>query len=157
MENIGLLKKFFLFKGLSGMDLVRITRIVVRHAYPQGTLIIEEGSVGDSLFIVKSGRVRVFNKDRRRRKVTLALLNAGDHLGEVSLFDRGPRSASVEAVADCELLEIAGDDLARLLSGNDTLAVKLYKNFVVSLCHRLRRTNLLISERGDRTAKDVPF
>ncbi len=157
MENVALLRKFFLFELLSGIELVQMSRIVTRHSYPRGTTILEEGTVGDSLYIVKSGRVRVTKKDPRGRTVTLAVLDRGDHLGEVSLFDRGPRSASVLAEENCEILEITGRDLERLLSSNVNMATKLYKNFIIALCRRLRTTNILFSEQKGKAVRHEIF
>jgi CRP/FNR family cyclic AMP-dependent transcriptional regulator len=62
--------------------------------YRKGTLLIEEGDFGDTLFIVLTGRVRAFSVDDRGREITYGTSNPGDYLGEMSL-DGGPRSASV--------------------------------------------------------------
>lgn len=62
--------------------------------YRKGALLIEEGDVGDTLFIVLSGRVKSFSTDARDREIVYGVYGAGEYLGEMSL-DGGPRSASV--------------------------------------------------------------
>lgn len=77
----------------------------VLRAYRKGTLLIEEGSQGDSLYLVVSGRLRVFGCDSRGREVTYGSYGAGEYVGEMSL-DGGPRAASVitEEASRCVLL-----------------------------------------------------
>lgn len=65
----------------------------VRH-YRKGTLLIQEGDSGDTLFIILAGRLRVFGSGDRGREITYGTYGAGEYLGEMSL-DGGPRSASV--------------------------------------------------------------
>lgn len=69
----------------------------IRH-YPPGTHLIREGDYGDTIFIILSGKLRVFTSGNKGREVTLGLYGPGDYLGEMTL-DGGPRSASVETVA----------------------------------------------------------
>lgn len=68
----------------------------VRH-YRKGTLLIQEGDHGDTLFIILSGRLRVFSAGDRDREITYGVYGPAEYLGEMSL-DGGPRSASVETL-----------------------------------------------------------
>lgn len=68
-------------------------RGVVR-SYKKNSVIINEGDVGESLFVLLQGRVKVFATDENGREVTYGNIDAGDYFGEMSL-DGGPRSASV--------------------------------------------------------------
>ena len=65
--------------------------------FRKGSLLIQEGDVGDTLFIIQSGRLRVFSADDRDREITLGVYGPGDYVGEMAL-DGGPRSATVEAL-----------------------------------------------------------
>ncbi len=65
--------------------------------YRRGTVIIEEGSLGDALYLVLAGRVKAFSDDARGRELIYGLYGPGDYFGEMTL-DGGPRSASVMAV-----------------------------------------------------------
>lgn len=62
--------------------------------YRKGTLLIQEGDLGDTLFIILSGRLRAFSSGERDREITYGVYGRGEYLGEMSL-DGGPRSASV--------------------------------------------------------------
>jgi CRP/FNR family cyclic AMP-dependent transcriptional regulator len=62
--------------------------------YPRGTMLIHEGDISDTLFVLVSGRVKVYSSDSRGREIVHGVYGAGEYLGEMSL-DGGPRSASV--------------------------------------------------------------
>ena len=68
----------------------------LRH-YRKGALLVEEGSAGDSIYVLLAGRIRAFSCDLRGREITYGEYGPGDYVGEMSL-DGGPRSASVEAL-----------------------------------------------------------
>ena len=89
-----------------------------------GTLIIQEGERGDTLYIVRSGRLRAFVSDNSGKELTLGLYGPGEYVGEMSL-DGGPRSASVVAVEPCELLTIGKLEFQRCMQDNFQVAQKL--------------------------------
>lgn len=65
-----------------------------RRRYRKGTLLIQEGDIGDTLFIILQGRLRAFSADDKDRELTYGVYGPGEYIGEMSL-DGGPRSASV--------------------------------------------------------------
>lgn len=77
----------------------------VARSYRRGTLLIEEGTQGDCLYLVLAGRLRAFGCDARGREVTYGIYGVGDYVGEMSL-DGGPRAASVitEEASRCVML-----------------------------------------------------
>ena len=68
--------------------------------YRKGTLLIEEGDVGDTIYIILVGRMRVFSAGDNEREVTYGVYGPGEYIGEMSL-DGGPRSASVITIEPC--------------------------------------------------------
>src|SRR5512139_2603631 len=78
---------------------------VVRQ-FPNGAIIIKQGDPGQSMFLIRSGKVRIFN-DAEGGETTLTTLGQGDFFGEMALFDDHPRSASAEAVGDVQLAEVS--------------------------------------------------
>lgn len=68
----------------------------MQRRYRRGTLLIQEGETGDTLYIVLQGRLRAFLSDNNGRELTLGLYGPLEYVGEMSL-DGGPRSANVEA------------------------------------------------------------
>lgn len=77
----------------------------IARSYRRGTVLIEEGSQGDSLYLILSGSLRAYGCDARGREVTYGIYGPGEYVGEMSL-DGGPRSASVitEQASRCVLL-----------------------------------------------------
>jgi CRP-like cAMP-binding protein len=76
-----------------------------RHRFRAGDTIVREGEKGDEMFIVRTGKVRIF-KGKGADAVTLAVLSPGDYLGEMALLGEYPRSASATAEADTEVTVI---------------------------------------------------
>jgi CRP/FNR family transcriptional regulator, cyclic AMP receptor protein len=73
--------------------------------YRRGTLLIQEGDVGETLFIILSGRLRAYSVGDREREITYGVYGPGEYIGEMSL-DGGPRSASVMTVEACTCVVI---------------------------------------------------
>jgi len=82
---------------------------------PRKTIICQEGSPAESMFIIAHGQVKVQIKDQKNQTVDLATLNPGDFFGEIGLFTQSPRTASCVAVGDTELLEIKKVDFDRIV------------------------------------------
>jgi CRP-like cAMP-binding protein len=77
-----------------------------RRAAPAGSIVLNEGDPGDSVFIIASGSVRVLVVGGHGRRLEIRRLDAVDFFGEVAALSGSPRSATVVAFADCELLEV---------------------------------------------------
>jgi len=77
-----------------------------RRSAPAGAILVSEGETGDSIFLIASGSVRVLVVGGHGRPLEIRRLDAGDFFGEVAALSGLPRSATVVAVADCELLEV---------------------------------------------------
>lgn len=78
-------------------SLARLAELGTRRSFRRGALLIQEGDVGDSLYVIASGRLRAFCANEEGKEVTLGVYGAGDYVGEMAL-DGGPRSASVETL-----------------------------------------------------------
>ena len=141
MENVELLKKIEMFKGLTSFEIIKVGKLIKSKNFKAGTQVVKAGEQGESLFIVKEGTVRVSNVNKDGKEETLATLGLGDHFGEVSLLDRQPRSADVFAESDAKLLEISKKDLEGLLLSDKEISLKVYKAFAIALCKRLRSSN----------------
>lgn len=101
--------------------------------YRKGTILIHEGDVGDSMFIVLSGRVKVFCTDSNDKEITFAIFGPGDYFGEMAL-DGGPRSASVitQQPSVCSL--ITRTTLLSFIAQHPEFALELLSKVI----HRLR-------------------
>lgn len=97
----------------------------VRHVYRKGKLLIEEGDMAGPIYIVLSGRLRVFAKDREReRELTFGSYGPGEYVGEMSL-DGGPRSANVEAETRCECALVTRQTLQGFIAERPEFAFEL--------------------------------
>ena len=93
-----MLRSIPLFKDLSDKDLALINDLAIDKHVTKGNVVLTEGEVGDSLYAIVSGRVKVFIGDEDGREIILKILGPGDFFGEMSLIDKQPRSASVSTL-----------------------------------------------------------
>jgi len=135
------LKLVSLFRSLPDEQLKRVETACRIMEQPAGRTIIEEGSSGDNLYMLLEGAVRVHKEDFYGGKEVITTLHAGDHFGEVSLFDEAPRSAAVSTIQPSKLLYLSRESLRSLMDDDHSLATAIYENLVSDLCNRLRETN----------------
>jgi CRP/FNR family transcriptional regulator, cyclic AMP receptor protein len=145
--TIALLKRVPLFSELAPEELERISRVAVPRSYPKGVRVFHEGDHSDACYIVRSGDLRVTREHSDGRAIALATLGPGDIFGELAMLDGEARSASVEALSDCELLALPAGDVRALLRGSAEITVKL----VIALTRRLRESNERISRQSFQT------
>jgi CRP-like cAMP-binding protein len=110
-----------LFARLGRSELKKLAGLCIPRNFPEGTLIIEEGSVGLGLFVITAGRVEIFMGSGESR-VDLATLEAGGIVGELSVIDDVERSASVRTMTDTECLLLTRDSFQTLLRQDPEIA-----------------------------------
>jgi CRP/FNR family cyclic AMP-dependent transcriptional regulator len=103
--------------------------------YPKGAVIITQGDPSDSLYVIISGRVKVYLSDDSGREVVFAEYGPGDYVGELAL-DKGVRSASVATLEPCTLSYVSQQSFKDFLANDPDAAFDL----VVRLIGRLRWT-----------------
>ena len=101
--------------------------------YRKGTLLIQEGEHGDTLYIVLSGRVKAFSVDERDREIVYGVYGPGEYLGEMSL-DGGPRSASVITLETTACAVVTRQTLREHIAANPEFAFELLARVI----HRAR-------------------
>lgn len=129
-----------LFAGLAPSRLRAIAERAVMQEFPEGEAIFEEGSEGDQLYLVLTGRVSV-EKRSERGPVALASLGPSSVFGEMAIFERAPRSATARAAAATRLLSLSRRDMARIGRENPDV----YEAFLRVLSGRLRAASAQIS------------
>ena len=110
-------------------------------SYEKGHLIFAEGDLGNEMFIIQTGRVRIF-KNVDGFDQTLTVLEKGDFFGEMSILEGMPRSASAEAEEDCELLKINSANFVAMIKANIEIAIRIMRK----LSLRLREANTQIEK-----------
>lgn len=138
-----------LFSGLERHDLQQFAELTREKFYPRGSVILFEHDPGDSLFVVREGRVKVVLIGEDGREVILGVLGISDHFGELALIDDRPRSAHVIAMEDSHLLVLRRDDFRRRVESSPAVAWSLLSE----LSRRLRRADEKI---GGLVLLDVP-
>ena len=143
-----ILKGSKIFNGLSDDQLVMVSESGKIVTFDINDTIIKEGQTGHPFFIVIKGQVEVvlpkdtgFQSAGRATRIKLSQLAAGDCIGEYSLIDKNPASASVIAIEPCVLFEIAGPNFEKILDGQDFLAKTIYKNILLIMIKRARDNN----------------
>ena len=106
----------------------------VKRRYRRGELVVTQGQHNHALYVFLDGRAHVFRTDAQGREVILDVLRAGDHVGEMSLIDNLPHSASVRCDQSSDVLILDGSVLARCLPDRPTLSHAL----MCGLVRRLR-------------------
>ncbi len=128
-----LLRNVPLFSMLSEVQLQLLTQVLSRKAYPKSSTIIAAGDATDAMYIVVSGRLKVFMSDKEGQEVILAILNQGEFFGEMGLIAQAPRSATVTTIEPCELLTITRADFTKCLQGNFDLTMNVIRGLVKRL------------------------
>jgi CRP-like cAMP-binding protein len=132
VEKVLFLKSVDLFSRIPGEDLSQIAGIAQQVSFEQGQLIIQEGEIGDSLFLILEGQVMV-----HRLGQEISRLGEKESFGEMSLLDNEPRSASVTAVTDVSCLKVERDDFFELMSEK----IEIAHGIIRTLTQRLREAD----------------
>lgn len=137
LETIIFLKNTSLFSVMKTGELRAVARIAEELRFDAGDLIVKENDVGDSLYLIKDGTVKISKSGGDDIQVTLAELSPGSCFGEMSVFDAEVRSASVKASTPCVLFRITNDDIIDVMLENPSIGIELIKVFI----NRLREAN----------------
>lgn len=143
------MRKAPLFAALDDDAAEALLSTMTRTKIPRGKELFHEGEQGDSLYVITSGKVKLGRRSPDGRENLLAILGEGEMLGELSLFDPGPRTATASAIADTELVGLSHPDMTDYLGTRPEIAMTMLS----ALAARLRRTNEAL---GDLVFTDVP-
>jgi signal transduction histidine kinase len=135
------LRQLPLFAGLPEEDLKRLCDMAKTESLLAGDVLMEEGSLGDALYVILDGTVEV-TKRSHDRDLWIATRGPGEMLGEISLLEQIPRSATVRAATDCRLLKINREDFQQLLTKSSTAAMAMLRTVTA----RLRNTELMLRQ-----------
>lgn len=137
LSNEDLIRRVPLFSRLTDEQASRIAHNVSKRRYKRGELLIEQGQKSDRLIILLTGRARVVTRDSRGREAIIAFIDAGGHVGEMSLIDHEPHSASVLAEMPCDTLILDSAGFQQFAPEKDSMA----HGMMVALVQRLRRAD----------------
>ena len=112
------------------VDMQTLADFGVQHSFRKGAIIVNEGEMGDALYILIQGRVRVFSADTSGKAITLGTILSGDFFGEMSL-DGGARSATVEALEPCLCAVVPNAHVLAFSRDNSDFAIVLLQKTIV--------------------------
>ncbi len=139
MDGFNFLQKVPLFADMPLSAMKAFYNVCQDRTLVEGELLIEQGRPGVALFVIRQGEVSVLRVEGDQTK-EVAVLGAGDHVGEMSLVDEAPTSARVVAKTEVRLFEISRDQFLRFLQAHDKFAVRVLRVFVRTMAQRLRET-----------------
>ncbi|MBT3012536.1 MAG: Crp/Fnr family transcriptional regulator [Candidatus Thiodiazotropha sp. (ex Lucina aurantia)] len=128
IENVSI------FEGMAPSDLALIEQRMVRRTYPRNTIILSEGDNSDSLYVILSGRVKVYLNDENGKEAIINYQEAGEYFGELSLIDDYKRSASIMTMVKSTMAIMSKQAFHQVMKSNPDIAIHLLKDMV----HRVR-------------------
>jgi MFS family permease len=148
---VDILDKLSIFSGAPRQAIEAAADRAARERVPAGTAVISEGEPADDFFVVLDGDLEVSSVGESGGETkALGTLHEGDHFGEIGLLEELPRTATVVAVTDCELLRVPGEDLLAAVSQAPSLSGTLIDGIVgrLSRTHPSYRPKVLNEEVG---------
>jgi CRP-like cAMP-binding protein len=115
------LRRTALFADADPARLAPLAARAFLRRFAAGQVVMTEGEPSSDLYVVRAGRVRVLVQSPRGEELTLSVLGPGDTMGELSVIDEQPRSASAEALTDVELVTLRSADVRALLRSDPAL------------------------------------
>jgi len=142
MSTTRLLRSIPIFSTLKETDLERLESRLVRRRYTRGQILFHMGDEGGNLYIIECGRVKITIPSADGEEVILALLGQGEIMGEISLIDGKPRSATVQAMKDTDVLCLFREDFLEVLRESFDVVLRVLE----ILTGRLRQTDVQVAE-----------
>ena len=154
-KNVSLLKNISLFDNLGDDEISQVLDICTPVSFGKEEVIMQEGDVGDTMYIIVKGTVEVAKtlvlpgmniEDEDKEQVgnkVFSRLHA-DHnpvFGEISILEESARTATIKALTDCTFYEIKRDDFLRLAERNYEIGYKVLFNISKTVCARLRKAS----------------
>ena len=132
---MSMLPKVELFAGLSEDEQAALEGSCVTRNYPRNTVVINENDFADSLYVIESGRVKVYCSDKNGKEYIMNTLGPGDYFGELALLDDDRRSASVRTLEKSTFTIMFKDEFHATMGRHPNIAQTLMRN----LTRRVRK------------------
>lgn len=149
MEQANFLSNVAIFSHLNASDLGSLGSKLRRRTFQKGEVLFHQDDTGDRLHFVAKGLVKISIVSQDGRENYIALLMAGDCVGEMSVMDGGLRSATAVAMEPTETMTLSREDFLAFLDDHTQVAVQI----ITLLVRRLRAMDKLV---GDMVFLDVP-
>lgn len=138
---LAILDQIALFEDFGRDEIVRLAPYLKCYRAPAGTEILREGDEGDFMLLLIAGQVEIVKRDMAGTPKHMDTVGPGKALGEMSMIDGAPRSASCVAMDDALFAVLERGDLTRILADDPRLGIKLLIELVQMLSKRLREVS----------------
>ncbi len=139
--DIDSIKNLSLFKDLAPAELENLSTLIFEKNYSKGSTLFVEGMTGEVLYLVKSGSVQILKKLDNHQETALATLKAGEFLGEMSLIDNRPRTATARVAEESVLLVMTKKAFNAMMEKHPSVALKVLLVFLKVANERVRKAN----------------
>lgn len=146
LELIHFLKQVNLFSDLSHYDLRKFIGSFNVYSYKANEVLFQQGDDGDKIYIVKSGKIVITIKTNDGADRVVAELGKGDFFGEMSIFDKAPRSATCKAKEGSVLLTLYDTDFFNVIKTNPDIAIKIMYKMLNITTLRLNDASRFLSD-----------
>lgn len=140
LSNLELIRRVPLFSSLTEEQASVIAEAVFKHRYKKNEVVVKQGEMSNSLHIFLTGRAHVVMEDGRGREVIISTLRQGDYVGEMSLIDEEPHSATVRTDMDSDVLTLGREPFLSCLPDPSSFT----QNMMRKLVKRIRYANVQI-------------
>ncbi len=123
------LSKFSLFEGLDPEALRALAERSAPRAFPKNAIVVNEGDLSDSLFLIVSGRVKVYLGDESGKELILGIKGPGQYFGEMVLDDKA-RAATVMTLEPCQFATLSRAEFTACLMKHPQIALHLIRNLI---------------------------
>lgn len=144
--DIDFLRRVLIFKDIAEPHLIALWPRLRERRLRKGEALFREGDPGDELFLIRSGTIIISKAVKGRVEQVLTRLGPGDFLGEMSLFDGEPRSATVQAETDAMLFSLDAEGLHQFIEASPRAAAAFFFQLVHVFIKRLRDSTELVAE-----------
>ncbi len=137
------MKEHSLFKNLTQKEYEKVIQIFETKHIPKDTIIIKEGEIGDSAFLLLEGKVSVVKETIYGEDYIVTIIEAGgdEFFGEINLIDKGKRTSTIKTIENCVILEVTSDKLKNFMDNNPTIGYKIMWHMAKSLARHLRKAD----------------
>ena len=123
------LKKIPLFEGLSEDELRALSERTVPRSFPKNAIVVNEGDLSDSLYLILSGKVKVYLGDESGKELVLDVKGPGQYFGEMVLDDK-PRSATVMTLEAAQFATLSRAEFTAVLLKHPKIALQVIRNLI---------------------------
>src|SRR4051794_8989585 len=139
-----------LFASLDDQAAKELRSLLRTQDHEGGTALFRAGDIGDAMYLIESGRVRISVSDDEQKEIVLAELARGDFFGEMAIIDGKNRSADALIIEDARLAVLSRENFLNFIQGNPTVALEMLS----ATFSRLRHTDRMLQQRVSRNVNE---